>query len=177
MNVQVEWRIVPSVPYIEVSNKGHVKMRSIIHMSGGAVVSMDKPRLLSSHINTSNGFREVYVKDGETYYIHRLMAEAFLPNPDNLRFVGFKDNNPMNLDVDNLKWCNYTANCVMPAYGGKRVRCMETGQEWSSITEFVETNPDKISRYKLLQSIELGEGLHGKHYEILGTHGWSCKYD
>ena len=36
--------------------------------------------------------------------MNRLLADAFIPNPDNGTIVRYKDKNPMNLDLDNLIW-------------------------------------------------------------------------
>ena len=43
-------------------------------------------------------------------YIHRLVAEAFIPNPNNYEEVNHKDNNPSNNNVDNLEWCDRKYN-------------------------------------------------------------------
>lgn len=55
--------------------------------------------------------------------LHRLVAEAFIPNPFNLPEVNHKDENPLNCCVDNLEWCTaeYNSN-----YGTRNKRIRET---------------------------------------------------
>lgn len=42
--------------------------------------------------------------------IHRLVAEAFIPNPDNLPLINHKDETPSNNHADNLEWCTHAYN-------------------------------------------------------------------
>lgn len=42
--------------------------------------------------------------------VHRLVGQAFIPNPDNLPCINHKDENPLNNCVDNLEWCTYQYN-------------------------------------------------------------------
>ena len=43
--------------------------------------------------------------EGKLYYIHRLVAEAYLPNPNGLQQVNHKDENRENNALQNLEWC------------------------------------------------------------------------
>ena len=51
-------------------------------------------------------------KDGKSkaYSVHRLVAEAFIPNPENLPEVNHKDENPLNCKASNLEWCTHQYN-------------------------------------------------------------------
>lgn len=51
-------------------------------------------------------------KNGESkaYSLHRIVAEAFIPNPDCMPEVNHKDENPMNCRVENLEWCDHQYN-------------------------------------------------------------------
>ena len=70
----------------------------------------------------SEGYKAVALtKDGKTknVYVHRLVAEAFILNPDNLPFVNHKDEDKTNNFVENLEWCTRQYNTV---YGTARER-------------------------------------------------------
>lgn len=65
-------------------------------------------------INNDNGYVYVGFKgaDGKMMQrrVHRLVAEAYLPNPNNLPVVCHKDNNKANPDLSNLKWGTMSSN-------------------------------------------------------------------
>ena len=47
----------------------------------------------------------------KNYYIHRLVAQTFIPNPNNYEQINHKDENSFNNNVNNLEWCTAKYNC------------------------------------------------------------------
>ena len=56
-----------------------------------------------------NGYMQVKVS-GKQIYVHRLVAQAFIPNPDNKPQVNHKDGNKANNNVNNLEWVTNKEN-------------------------------------------------------------------
>lgn len=63
--------------------------------------------------NEKSGYLSVFLFQngkGKRIKVHRLVAEAFIPNPLNLPCVNHKDENKSNNDVNNLEWCDQRYN-------------------------------------------------------------------
>lgn len=72
----------------------------------------EKPVILKP-IKHYKGYLRVYLwknNKQKTYLIHRLVAEAFIPNPSKYLEVNHKDENKKNNKVDNLEWCTRKYN-------------------------------------------------------------------
>lgn len=85
----------------EVSNWGRVKS-----------IRFGKERILKPDIVGRGYFQVDLWKNGKVkrYYVHRLVAEAFIPNYNNLPCVNHKDENKQNNNVINLEWCSAKYN-------------------------------------------------------------------
>lgn len=75
-------------------------------------------------------------------FVHRLVAQAFILNPDNLPHINHKDEDKSNNNANNLEWCTMKYNCnygtrnERVAKGNhKKVKCIETGIVYNSLTE------------------------------------------
>ena len=87
----------------------------------GKVKSVTTDRIKKLQINNSGYLYTVLWKNGEQRIklIHRLVAESFIENSDNLPMVNHKDENKKNNNVDNLEWCTHKYNCN---YGNRNKR-------------------------------------------------------
>ena len=123
----------------EVSNYGRVK--SFKHKQKG--------HILSPGIN-SKGYKFVCLCKNnicKQFWVHRLVAEAFLENPENLPCVNHKDENPSNNFVKNLEWCSYKYNSN---YGTGIERCRQkqlNDPERSTKIKCIDLKTKKISYY------------------------------
>lgn len=84
----------------------------------GRVKSFKTQHILSPCIGSTGYWMVSLSKCGKTktWKIHRLVAIAFIPNPNNRKEVGHKDENPLNSCVDNLEWVTTKENCNMPLH-------------------------------------------------------------
>tara|TARA_R110000850_G_scaffold208850_2_gene334897 strand:- start:316 stop:846 length:531 start_codon:yes stop_codon:yes gene_type:complete len=51
-------------------------------------------------------------KKKKHFSLHRLLGIAFIDNPFNLPVIDHMDRNPLNNNIENLRWCDYSENCV-----------------------------------------------------------------
>ena len=95
----------------QVSTKGNV-----VSFFGG------KPRILKPRIDKDGYLRVNLSKDGKHYLcgIHRIVGEAFIPNPENKPLVHHRDDNPANNCVENLEWATEEENAKYAVESGAR---------------------------------------------------------
>lgn len=122
--------------------------------SKGKVFSEHKQDFLNIHPNTQVGYFQVSLwKDnvGKRLYIHRLVAEAFCPNPLNKPEVNHIDGNRQNNDSTNLEWVTSSENSYHASHTGLRIytnrltreeflECLDSiiqGESYQSLSERV----------------------------------------
>lgn len=108
----------------QVSNQGRVRSldRTITMKNGGT--RFCKGKVLKPTVNSS-GYLHLGLGKGVYQYVHRLVAQEFLPNPDNLPEVNHEDGDKRNNEVTNLRWVTPSENQLH----SKATGLAKTGEE------------------------------------------------
>lgn len=125
--------------FYQISNFGRVK-------SFCQPTQFHKPKehLLKLTV-ANNGYQQVTLYKNtkrKKFLVHRLVASAFIPNPNNYPHINHKDENKLNNSVDNLEWCTALYN---NRYGTARIRYVETRS--IPVAQFTDSHV-LIAKYK-----------------------------
>lgn len=132
----------------------------------GNVYNVTNNFLLKRNTGNHGYERVILFKNGKKnfYLVHRLVAEAFIPNPNKLPQVNHIDENKNNNNVENLEWCDYKDNAnhgtrnersglnrIGNNHVPKKVICLETKEVFESMIQasikfYNTSNANGISR-------------------------------
>lgn len=78
----------------------------------GEVINLKTERVLKYDVNNCGYRRVTLSKGGKTkrFFVHRLVALYYLPNPTSSEVVNHRDGDKLNNNVDNLEWCSHSRN-------------------------------------------------------------------
>ena len=165
-NMQEIWRDIKNYEGLyQVSNKGNVR-------------SIKFNRILNMKLSLNNkGYYIIkFRKKGKqvAYLVHRLVAKAFIPNPNKYPCINHKDENPQNNNVNNLEWCTYKQN---NNYGKHNENLRKTKSIMPIIC--VELNKEFISQHEASRKLKINQTsiwqcLHG-NYKTAGGYHWKFK--
>lgn len=118
------WRNSPTLLNIEVSNKGNIRN------------SITKIELRIYKVG--NYLKIQY--EGKQYFLHKLIAEAFIPNPYNKPHVDHIDTNTLNNNIENLRWCTTKENNNNPITISKQADRLKSYNEERKL-KVIRINP------------------------------------
>lgn len=159
MEFNEEWKdVIGFEGAYQVSNLGRVRSldRTVEYINHGTPTKMKIFGRILKLTPDPEGYLQVGLKFGKKVKstgVHRLVAQAFLPNPNNLPCVNHKDYQRDNNHVDNLEWCSveynnhYSENQDRRPHSmyvrcgklagkkiGRKVKCIQTGQVFDTMS-------------------------------------------
>lgn len=178
-----EWRDIKGYEgYYQVSNMGRVRSvdRDIRNTGniGETKISHYKGRVLIQGRRNKGYLGVILTKNSKqkSYAVHRLVAQAFIPNPNNLPQVNHKDEDKTNNCVENLEWCDCKYNIN---YGSWRKKQSESHKgkyakkivQLSKSGRFIRifdsiTDAEKITGTKHISAVACG------HRKYAGGYVW-----
>lgn len=159
------WKTIEKYPNYEVSNYGKVRNKTT-------------GRQLKAHPNSSGYLRVPLFKNGKSkqVFVHRLVAEAFIPNPHNKKQVNHIKKPITNNRVNNLEWCNQSDNIIhqwkakerKKSHKGEKILCVETNQVFNTqqqAADFAGVHRKRI--YEALEGLtKTAGGYHWKYIKV-----------
>lgn len=150
--------------------KGYENLYQVSNV--GQVKSLKSNKILKSG-KTKDGYLQVCLcKNGEkkSFRINRLVAEAFLPNEDELPEVDHVNGDKTDNRICNLQWISKIENNRKKETGiaiPRKVQCVETGEIFETVTAAARAvNRDKATMSKHLNGkTQTCAGLHFKYYD------------
>ena len=111
------WKTIDKFPNYEVSNEGKVRSKDYSFIDKKGVKQTHKGKelkLATTDVKFRKGYKQVYLYDDNherhTVFVHRLVAIAFIPNPNQYKYINHIDEDTWNNNVTNLEWCTAKYN-------------------------------------------------------------------
>lgn len=153
------WKPINGFPY-SISNLGRVKK----HFSTG------RTKLKTASINGAGYYLVALYRNAErsNFNIHRLIAESFVPNPENKPCVNHKNGVKTDNRIDNLEWCSFSDNTQHGMRTGLmpyRCNARLTEDDVKYIRKRLKTRKELCEMFGVTNS-NIGRILKGKSWKV-----------
>lgn len=174
VNMREIWKDIKEYEGLyQVSNLGNIKsLNRTIENKGsiGGEYRIKEKNRAQTISKTGYYICTLYKKGkGRTFKVHRLIAEVFIDNPDNLPIINHKDGNKLNNSIDNLEWCDYSHNNKEAYKQGLKEKnlkwIIECNKRKRKKVNQYDLNNNLIKQYKSIHEAENETKVH--HINII----------
>ena len=169
----MSWKQLKNNPYYSINENGVVKRNAYTRVDKIGRTTQVKTKILKQYLD-KDGYKRVTIVIGEKkpkfIPVHRLVAETFIPNPNNYPCVNHKDENKLNNNIDNLEWCSVSYN---NSYGTRLERVSKTsgkkiiGTNGKEILIFNSAN-EAEKYFKNKKGSNISQCANGKFNQMYG---------
>lgn len=163
------WREHPEIVGIEVSTLGRVRILDRV-VSSEKMTRFIEGRVLKQFDNV-NGYLTVNIQTNgkwATKRVNRLVAQAFIPNPNCLPQVNHKDCNRKNNNVENLEWCDNSYNMQYREKFGKALGSSVVAVNLSTLEVLYFRSQREASRILGISQGNIHSVLKGRYKQTGG---------
>lgn len=144
----------------------------------GEVINVKTGRILKPGKDGGGYLFVILSKNGikKNFHIHRLVAESFIPNPDNLPCVNHKDEDKTNNLVTNLEWCDCKYNINYGTRNERMAKTMTNGKTSKTILQLrkdgsfvcIWSSVNEVQRQLGYSSGNITKCCNGKYHTAYG---------
>ena len=146
------WRTIEDYPDYQISNMGRVKS-----------LKWGKEKILNLSLNYKGYYQVGLRKDGKRklYKIHRLIAQAFIPNPENKPQIDHINTIKTDNRVENLRWVTNKENCnnLLTKENYSKCRIGNLSPSAKSILQF-SLNGELVKKWDCMKDVERELGFY-----------------
>lgn len=148
----LEWKTIPDTCELyEINTNGVVRSR---------LTSDILPQSMNGRARDYAGVSLAVKGKSTRYAIHRLLAQLWIPNPENKPCVDHIDQNPLNNSIENLRWVTYkenrenSKNCVYVEWEGERILLLHLAEKLFGHEDLKSNYISLLNIYKRGNTIE-----------------------
>lgn len=162
--------------------EGYVGLYKVSNLGNVMSFKGKKPKLLKP-FNNGKGYLQVCLRNNnksKNFQIHRLVAQAFLQNPNNCPVINHKDENPLNNNVNNLEFCTQKYNLNYGTRNERVSKALTNRKDLSKTILQFDKNGNFINEYPSVREAERKTGIYNENicsvckgrYKSAGGYVW-----